>query len=159
METFVERMPTEQLKVFISSAQSQEGAFIWKDVRRRIKDRLSLCPCLAPYIIEDVASPIPSTQLFLMQVEKCDLYVLLLKGEGRKGTLSEFACAYNINKPMLVYFLKDDTPDTNVIAIKQKLIKNDRCTFRELSDFSNIESSIWKEGRARLTYISERMCR
>ena len=37
-------VPDERLRVFISSAQSNEGGFAWSAVRRRIKDYLKECP-------------------------------------------------------------------------------------------------------------------
>ena len=59
-------IPSERLRVFISSAQSDEGLFAWSDVRRKIKDKLKECIYLNPFIIEDVASVTPSNQLFFI---------------------------------------------------------------------------------------------
>ena len=59
LSTSVE-VPDERLRVFISSAQSNEGGFAWSAVRRRIKDYLKECLYLNPFIIEDVASPMES---------------------------------------------------------------------------------------------------
>ena len=41
----------EQLRVFISSAQSNEGGLAWGEVRCKIKDYLKECPYLNPFII------------------------------------------------------------------------------------------------------------
>ena len=98
-------LPSERLRVFISSAQSNEGGFAWSEVRRRIKDYLSQCVYLNPFIIEDIASSTPSTQLFQRQVERADVIVLLVKGEVRKGTATEYALASKLKKPLFVYFL------------------------------------------------------
>ena len=67
-EVFVERymtrcinyLPSERVRVFISSAQSNENGFAWGDVRRRIKESLKSCVYLNPFIIEDEASAMPS---------------------------------------------------------------------------------------------------
>ena len=99
---------SERLRVFISSAHAEENGFAWGDVRRRIKDRLSKCACLNPFIIEDEASHIPSTQFYQMMVERSDLYVILVKGEVRRGTSNEYALAVKLHKPMLVYFLYEE---------------------------------------------------
>lgn len=40
----IDENPDERLRIFISSAQSNEGIFAWSDVRRRIKDYLKECP-------------------------------------------------------------------------------------------------------------------
>jgi len=103
----VNEKPDETLRVFISSAQSNEGGFAWSEVRRRIKDYLKECPYLNPFIIEDVASPVKSEQFYQMQLLRADLVVLLVKGEVRKGTATEYALATKHKKPMLIYFLDD----------------------------------------------------
>ena len=100
-------IPEERLRVFISSAQSNENGFAWGDVRRRIKECLSVCPYLNPFIIEDNPSTTPSLQFFQSQLRKADLTVLLVKGEVRKGTAVEYAQATKWKKPLLIYFLKD----------------------------------------------------
>ena len=61
-------IPDERLRVFISSAQSNEGGFAWSEVRRRIKDHLKECPYLNPFIIEDDASPMQSEQRYQSQL-------------------------------------------------------------------------------------------
>ncbi len=135
---------SERLNVFISSAQAEENGFAWSEVRRRIKDRLSQCACLNPFIIEDECSSIPSTQLYQMMVARSDIYILLLKGEVRKGTSNEYALAVKLDKPMLVYFLQEEKPGQKVQEIKNDIIDNDRCTFYPVSDFAKIEDTIWE---------------
>lgn len=131
-------IPEERLRVFISSAQSNENGFAWGDVRRRIKECLSVCPYLNPFIIEDNPSTTPSLQFFQSQLRKADLTVLLVKGEVRKGTAVEYAQATKWKKPLLIYFLKDDQPDLDVIKLKRELQTTDYCTYREVDNFDNI---------------------
>ena len=87
----IDEIPDERLRIFISSAQSNEGGFAWSEVRRRIKDYLKECPYLSPFIIEDVSSPVKSEQFYQMQLLRSDLVVLLVKGEVRKVTATEYA--------------------------------------------------------------------
>ena len=141
---------SERLKVFISSAQAEENGFAWSDVRRRIKDRLSQCACLNPYIIEDDASHIPSTQLYQMEVARSDIYILLLKGEVRQGTLNEYSLAKKYKKPMLVYFLQEEKTGQDVQEIRNDIINRDLCTFHSVRDFDKIEEVIWKHLMANL---------
>ena len=135
-------LPSERLRVFISSAQSNEGGFAWSEVRRRIKDYLSQCVYLNPFIIEDIASSTPSTQLFQRQVERADVIVLLVKGEVRKGTATEYALASKLKKPLFVYFLEVDNPSLDVTKLKKDIQSNDRCTYHPVSSFDNIEHCI-----------------
>ncbi len=135
---------SERLRVFISSAQAAENGFAWGDVRRRIKNRLLQCACLNPFIIEDEAAFIPSTQFYEMMVARSDLYVLLVKGEVRPGTSNEYALAVKLHKPMLVYFLHEDKPEQSVQDLRSDIISNDRCTFHPVSDFDTIEETIWE---------------
>ena len=81
----------EQLRVFISSAQSNEGGLAWGEVRCKIKDYLKECPYLNPFIIEDYASIMPSSQFYQMQLIRADIVVLLVRGEVRNGTATEYA--------------------------------------------------------------------
>ena len=112
-------IPDERLRVFISSAQSNEGGFAWSDVRRRIKDYLEECSYLNPFIIEDGASPMKSGQYYQMQLLRADIVVLLVKGEVRNGTATEYALAKKHKKPMLIYFL-DDEQIKELSAVKLK---------------------------------------
>ena len=138
-------VPQERLRVFISSAQNIEKGFAWSEVRRRIKDHLSKCPYLNPFIIEDVASEIPSNQFFEYQVQQSDIIVLLVKGELRKGTATEFAVATKNKKPLLVYFLDDDSPNPDVEELKKEIQNTDYCTYHYLKNFDNIEFDIRNE--------------
>ena len=56
MTQCIDVIPSERVRVFISSAQNNENGFAWSDVRRRIKDFLKKCVYLNPFIIEDEAS-------------------------------------------------------------------------------------------------------
>ena len=135
---------SERLRVFISSAQAEENGFAWGETRRRIKKRLLQCACLNPFILEDEASFIPSTQFYEMMVARSDLYVLLVKGVVRPGTSNEYALAVKLHKPMLVYFLHEDKPGQSVQDLRSDIISNDRCTFHPVSDFDKIEETVWE---------------
>lgn len=130
--------PTIRLKVFISSAQRDENGFRWSEVRRKVKEQLEECPYIVPFIIDTVASEISSTQLFQYEVLKADVVVMLLKGEVRPGTSVEFATATKYNKPLLVYFLKDEKPSLEVIRLRKAVQAADYCTYRDIDTFDNI---------------------
>lgn len=135
-------IPSERVRVFISSAQSNENRVAWRDVRQRIKDTLSQCVYLNPFIIEDEGSVTPSNQFFLRQVERTDVMILLVKGEVRSGTTTEYALATKLNKPLLVYFIDDDNPNLDVIELKSDIQTIDRCTYHQVTDFDDIEIKI-----------------
>ena len=139
-------LPSERLRVFISSAQSAEGLFAWSDVRRKTKDKLKECIYLNPFIIEDVASITPSNQFYQQELLKSDIVVLLVKGEVRKGTATEFALATKHHKPMLVYFLEDGTTkDLSVVELKSDIQSTDCCTYRAMKSFEGIENEIFND--------------
>ncbi len=135
-------IPSERLRVFISSAQSNENGFAWSAVRRRIKDCLSQCKYLNPFIIEDVASSVPSLQFFQRQVEHTDVFVILVKGDVRDGTATEYALATKLKKPLFVYFLEEERPNLNVTRLKLDLQSKDRCTYHPVKNFDDIEFHI-----------------
>ena len=138
-------IPDERLRVFISSAQSNEGIFAWSEVRRRIKDYLKEFPYLNPFIIEDVASPVKSEQFYQMQLLRADLVVLLVKGEVRKGTATEYALATKHKKPMLIYFLDDGSQqELSAVALKKDVQAKDYCTYHSASTFDDIEKVVRK---------------
>lgn len=138
-------IPDERLRVFISSAQSNEGGFAWSAVRRKIKDYLKKCPYLHPFIIEDDASPMQSEQRYQRQLLCADIVVLLVKGEVRKGTATEYALATKHKKPLLIYFLDDgSTPELSVVELKRNVQMTDYCTYRSMSSFDGIEKAVRK---------------
>lgn len=130
--------PATRLNVFISSAQRDENGFKWGEVRRQVKDHIEECPYIIPFIIDVVASEISSTQLFQYEVLKADIVVMLIKGEVRPGTSTEFATATKNKKPLLVYFLKDDNPSLEVEQLRKAVQAADYCTYRDIDDFDNI---------------------
>lgn len=136
-------IPAERLSVFISSSQNNEGVFAWGDVRRRIKNHLKKCIYLNPFIIEDEASVIQSSQFYQRQLLRADIVVLLVKGEIRKGTATEYALASTHKKPLLVYFLEDGSlSELSVINLKNELQTKDYCTYRAMKSFESIETEI-----------------
>lgn len=138
-------IPSERLRIFISSAQSNEGVFAWSEVRRRIKDHLKECPYLNPFIIEDVASPVKSEQFYQMQLLRADLVVLLVKGEVRKGTATEYALATTHKKPMLIYFLDDGSmKELSAVELKKDVQGKDYCTYHSTPNFDEIEKVVRK---------------
>lgn len=136
-------LPQNTLRVFISSAQNKEKGFDWKNVRRKIKDKLSECPYISPFIIEDDTSEIPSYQLFTYQVTRSDLIVMLVKGELRSGTLMEFSICQKLKKPVLVYFFKDDNPSHDITKLRLEIEKYDKCTYCGCLDpFEAVEEKV-----------------
>lgn len=134
--------PATRLNVFISSAQKAENGFKWSEVRRKVKEHLEECPYIIPFIIDDVASEISSTQLFQYEVSTADIVILLVKGEVRPGTSTEFTTATKNKKPLLVYFLKDDNPSLKVAQLRKAVEVADYCTYRDIDDFDNIAQII-----------------
>ncbi len=145
MPACTSNIPSERVRVFISSAQNNEGGTAWREVRQRIRDTLEECVYLNPFIIEDVASTRPSVQFFQRQVERADVIVLLLKGEVRPGTGLEYALAVKLKKPLLVYFIDDDSPNLEVIKLKKDLQRFDRCTYRQVANFDTIEMIVFED--------------
>lgn len=127
-----------RLNVFISSAQRDENGFQWSEVRRKVKKQLEECPYIVPFIIDVIASEIPSTQLFQYEVLKSDIVVMLIKGEVRPGTSTEFTASIKHNKPLLVYFLKDENPSLEVTQLRRAVQDVDYCTYRDMDTFENI---------------------
>lgn len=138
-------IPQERLRVFVSSAQNNENGFAWCKIRKRIKAQMIKCPYLNPFIIEDVASEIPSNQLFEFHVQRSDIIILLVKGELRRGTATEFAVATKHKKPLLIYFLEDDNPSLGVVQLKKDIQISDQCTYHYLETFDGIEINICNE--------------
>lgn len=141
----IDEIPNERLRIFISSAQSNEGIFAWSEVRRRIKAYLKECPYLSPFIIEDVASPVKSEQLYQLQLLRADLVVLLVKGEVRKGTATEYALATKHKKPMLLYFLDDGSmKELSAVELRKDVQAKDYCTYHSTPSFDEIEKVVRK---------------
>ena len=137
--------PRDQLKIFVSSAQRNEGDLEWEKVRERVVKNLRECPFLNPFIIEDSGSELPSTQKYLFEVEQSDLVVLLVKGIIREGTAREISSAMTRKKPMLVYFLEDENPSYTVEKLKQNLRENDYCTYKKINSIEKVEEQILQE--------------
>lgn len=131
--------PRNQLRIFVSSAQRNEGDFEWEEVRSRVVQHLRRCPYLSPFIIEESGSELPSTQRFLFKVEQSDLVIILVKGDVREGTALEVSTAIAKKKPMLVYFLEDEAPSYTVEKLKRVLQEKDYCTCGS----DSLERFIW----------------
>lgn len=137
-------IPSEKLRVFISSAQSEEDTFDWLDFRKKVKKELQKCNYINPFIIEDFSNEIPSTQLFSYKVQCTDIMIFLFKNEYRNGTAIEFELARKLKKPILAYFCIDSD---NAESEKPKKIlrDNDTCTYKKLSSFKNAEKEIFND--------------
>lgn len=145
MSKCFDSIPTEQIRVFISSAQNDEEDFSWSDVRRNIKNSLLKCNYFLPFIIEDEASIDPSLQFFQRQIMKADIVVFLIKGEIRRGTQTEIALVERLNKPKLVYFFEDEKPSREVLNFKKSLQDKDKCTYRNFLTTDNIGDEVRKD--------------
>ena len=136
---------SEKLKIFISSAQNIENGLSWHEIRLRIKEHLKKEKILDPFIMEDVCSTIPSAQLYQVQVLNSDIVVLLVKGDVREGTRTEFALCAKHKIPLLVYFISDPSPSSNVEKIKETIQEDDLCTYNSVSDLDGIEKRIKRD--------------
>ena len=93
------------LRVFISSAQNNEGDFQWTNIRKTVQKKLNQCPYFESFIMEDIASYQKSSQVYQSELIKSDVVVLLLKEELRAGTEIEYSLARKYNIPLLAYFI------------------------------------------------------
>ena len=135
-------IPNERLKLFISSAQRKEDEFDWTAVRRRIKDRLSECPFINPFIIEDICSDKPSAQVMESEVRSCDFLVLIIRGEVRPGTKAEYTAAIKHGIGVHAYFIDTKREKQSAKEIKAELRNADTCTYRKLDTIDDIEDII-----------------
>lgn len=135
---FNPKNPANRLNVFVSSAQRDEDGFKWGEIRRQVKEHIEECPYLIPFIIDDVAAEMPSTQLFQYKVQKADVVVMLIKGEVRPGTSIEFTVTVKQKKPLLVYFLKSENHSLEVDKLKKAVQETDYCTYRDMNTFDDI---------------------
>ena len=138
-------MPHNRLRIFVSSAQQNEGSFEWENIRSRIVKKLRECPYLNPFIIEESGSELPSTQRFLFKVEQSDLVILLVKGDVREGTALEVSTAIVKKKPMLVYFLDDENPNFSVSKLKRDLQASDYCTYHKIHSIEYVEEQVFQD--------------
>lgn len=73
--------PKNYLRVFVSSAQRNEGSFDWGEVRARIVEKIRTCPFLIPFIMEESGSELPSVQRFTYNPRLCPV----LQKRGRRA--------------------------------------------------------------------------
>lgn len=137
-----EIVPRNRLNVFISSAQREEDGLQWEELRERIASSLRECPFLNPFIIEENASELSSTQHFLFHVKRADVLVLLVKGEVRPGTSIEVAAAIKENKPILLYFHKEGVLTEEAERVKREVQRRDYCSYVRVDSFEGIEDRI-----------------
>lgn len=138
----------EQIRVFVSSAMSKESIketgddFKWLDFRKSVKKELKKCKYINAFTIEDHASEMKSNDFMIYNVNKADIVVLLVRNEFRKGTSVEYTHCRKTNKPLLVYFFGNEKAGEEVKDLRDQLINDDYCTFREMNDFKNAEKKI-----------------
>ena len=71
---------------------------------------------------------------------------MLVKGEVRKGTATEYALASKHKKPLLVYFLEDGSvPSLSVAELKADIQATDCCTYCQVKSFDDIEVRIKRD--------------
>ena len=137
--------PKNFLRVFVSSAQRNEGSFDWGEVRARIVEKIRTCPFLIPFIMEESGSELPSVQRFTYKVEQSDIVILLVKGDVRDGTAMEVSTAMAKKKPMLVFFLEDDNPSYKVGQLKREIAGNDYCSYHKISSLDHVEDQVFQD--------------
>lgn len=133
------------LNVFISSAMGEESGTEWLQIRKSIKETLFKCDYLKPFIIEEHATEIPSSQFFTWYITQADIVVILVKNEIRPGTQQEIEIALEKNKPILVYFYNADQAEQSVIDFKEYMILKDVSTFRILDSFMSIDELVFND--------------
>lgn len=141
-EVLVVKLSKFRLRVFISSAMSEENGLNWKVVRENVKDTLKGCEYLEPFTIEDHTSEIPSTQFFTWQVKQTDVIVILVKNILRPGTRQEIEMALKEKKPILVYFCDSESQDNSVLEFLDFLRTSDLCTYKTLKSFENVSEIV-----------------
>ena len=137
--------PKNVLRVFVSSAQRNEGNFDWKEVRARIVEKIRTCPFLIPFIMEESGSELPSVQRFTYRVQQSDIVILLVKGDVRDGTAMEVSAAMAKKKPMLVFFLEDDNPSYKVGQLKREIAGNDYCSYHKIDSLDHVEDQVFQD--------------
>ena len=140
-----EIIPKTILRVFISSAQRDEGTFNWEGARRKIADKLRKCPFLIPFVMEESGSELSPVQRFLFRVEQSDIVILLVKADVREGTALEVATAMKKKKPILVFFLEDDNPSYSVGELKRTLQTNRYCSYHKIESLDHIEKQVFQD--------------
>lgn len=138
-------IPNQRLNVFISSAMREESGTNWLKIRKKVKDKLSTCEYINPFIIEEHASEMKSVDYFKFMVRQSDIVVLLIKEELRSGVQAEISVIYEEKKPCLIYFYNGQECDLLTSAFKENLINIDFATFKEISNFENIEEEIYND--------------
>ena len=138
-------IPNQRLNVFISSAMKEESGTNWLKIRKKVKDKLSTCEYINPFIIEEHASEMKSIDYFKFMVRQSDIVVLLIKEELRAGVQAEISVIYEEKKPCLIYFYNGQEGDLLTNAFKENLINVDFATFKEISNFENIEEEIYND--------------
>ncbi|MCW2281225.1 hypothetical protein QUD55_02580 [Lactococcus lactis] len=136
------KLPKTRLKVFISSAMSEESGTQWKKIRESIKNKLRECDYLSPFTIEENVNEISSIEYFLLNIKISDIIVILVKDKIRDGTKLEILKAIELKKPMLVYFCNSAGSSESIQEFRKELIKTDALTFKEIADFDNIDKVV-----------------
>ena len=133
------------LRVFISSAQNNEGDFQWTNIRKTVQKKLNQCPYFESFIMEDIASYQKSSQVYQSELIKSDVVVLLLKEELRAGTEIEYSLARKYNIPLLAYFIGNTSEDSKAKKIQQEIQTRDLCTYKILPSEKDIDTVIMND--------------
>ncbi len=136
------KIPGERVNVFISSAMNSEDETNWFDIRKRVCNKLKICPYINPFTIEEHGSEIPSSQYFLYKVQQCDILILLLKEKIRPGVRQEIELARNSRKAIIPYFYNPVDSNSDASILKAEIIASDYCTFKLFNNFDNLEEII-----------------
>ena len=131
-------------KIFISSAQQNEGDICWAEVRRQIKCFLEEKGPFSVFIIEDSAAGTPSEEFMLRQVRISDIIIFLVGNELRPGTKKEYQEAIRTQKKVFVYFLniKDKQQSNEVVEMKNEMHQKD---YGELEKriYNDLQNDAW----------------
>ena len=134
-------------KIFISSAQRDEGNICWAEVRRRIKSFLEENGLFNVFIIEDSGAGSSSKDFMLRQVRLSDIIIFLIGNELREGTLEEYYEAKREQKIAFVYFLNSDGKEQSkdIIEMKAEIHKEDYALTKTIDDIEELEIKIYTD--------------
>ena len=134
-------------KIFISSAQRNEGDICWAKVRNQIKTFLEEKGPFNVFIIEDSSAGSSSEEFMLRQVGVSDIIIILIGNELREGTLKEYREAIRRQKRIFVYFFntKDKQASKEIDELKKEIRDNDYGLYKTIEDVKELEIRLYND--------------
>ena len=134
-------------RIFISSAQNDEGDICWTQVRKHIKNFLEEKGFFAVFIIEKSTAGTSSEEYMLRQVRMSDIIIFLVGSELKPGTKKEYREAIKTRKRIFVYFFefKDKKQSKDVIALKKEIHINDYALTGTIEDITQLGERVYND--------------